>query len=235
MLIAGLQKMTLLDFPGRVACTVFLGGCNFRCPFCHNSQLLSAPEAVMQEQELLAFLQKRKGLLDGVCVTGGEPTLQPGLPKFLEAIRAMGYQVKLDTNGYRPDVLRGLIDAGLVDYVAMDIKNGPEHYAPTCGLERMDLKKIEESVSVLLEGRVDYELRTTVVRPIHDAQSIAAMAKWVKNLSETPVKRWFLQPFVDRETVVFAGFSAPEKEELCRFAQLLSAAAEQVSVRGSDE
>lgn len=234
MLIAGLQKMTLLDFPGRVACTVFLGGCNFRCPFCHNSQLLCAPEAVMQEQELLAFLQKRKGLLDGVCVTGGEPTLQPGLPQFLETIRAMGYQVKLDTNGYRPDVLRRLIEQGLVDYVAMDIKNGPEHYAPTCGLERMDLKKIEESVSVLLEGRVDYELRTTVVRPLHNGQSIAAMAEWIGNLSKTPAKRWFLQPFVDRETVAFEGFSAPEKEEMGHFVQALSAVAEQVSVRGSD-
>ncbi len=234
MLIAGFQKMTLLDFPGRVACTVFLGGCNFRCPFCHNSQLLSTPDAAMQEQELLAFLQKRKGLLDGVCVTGGEPTLQGDLPQLLEAIRAMGYRVKLDTNGYRPDVLRRLIEQGLVDYVAMDIKNGPEHYALTCGREQMDLKKIEESVSVLLEGRVDYELRTTVVHPLHSDESIAAMAKWIGNLSKTPIKRWFLQPFVDRETVAFGGLSAPEKEEMSRFVQVLSVVAEQVSVRGSD-
>lgn len=235
MLIAGLQKMTLLDYPGLVACTVFLGGCNFRCPFCHNSQLIGAADTVMAEEELLSFLQKRKGLLDGVCFTGGEPTLQPELPKLLEKVRAMGYRVKLDTNGYRPDVLKSVIDAGLVDYVAMDIKNGPDDYGPTCGIQHLDLNKIEQSVCLLLENRVDYELRTTVVRPLHTPQSIAAMAKWIGNLSEKRAKRWFLQPFVDRETVTFSGLSAPEHGELCHFLELLSTAAEQADIRGSQQ
>ena len=232
MRIAGLQKCTLLDYPGKVACTVFLPGCNFRCPFCHNYELITNPEELMEEEELLCFLQKRKGLLQGVCVTGGEPTLQPELPAFLQKIRDLGYSVKLDTNGYRPDVLRAVLEQGLVDYVAMDLKNGPDHYAATCCLETMDLHKIEQSVLLLQNSGIAYELRTTLCRPLHSEESIQNMAHWLQSFTKTKVKQLFLQPFVDRDTVPFAGFSAPDKEELEHYASILSAAAEQVIIRG---
>ena len=232
MRIAGLQKCTLLDYPGKVACTVFLPGCNFRCPFCHNYELLSQPEELMEEEEFFAFLQKRKGLLQGVCVTGGEPTLQPELPAFLQKIRDLGFSVKLDTNGYRPEALRSVLEQGLVDYVAMDLKNGPDAYAQTCGLECLDTAKIRESVLLLQNSGVAYELRTTVCHPLHDEKMVQNMAHWLCSFTETKVERLFLQPFVDRDTVPFAGFSAPEKAELERYAEILSAAAEQVHIRG---
>ena len=232
MRIAGLQKCTLLDYPGKVACTVFLPGCNFRCPFCHNYELLSQPEELMEEEAFFSFLEKRRGLLQGVCVTGGEPTLQPELSGFLKKIRDLGYAVKLDTNGYRPDVLRAVLEQGLVDYVAMDLKNGPQSYAATCGLESLDTAKIEESVRLLQNSGIAYELRTTLCHPLHNEKTIQDMAQWLQNISKTKVKQLFLQSFVDRDTVPFAGFSAPEREELRRYADILSAAAEQVHIRG---
>ena len=234
MRIAGLQKCTLLDYPGKVACTVFLPGCNFRCPFCHNYELAESPETLMDSAELLEFLQKRQGLMEGVCISGGEPTLQPELPQLLRAIRDLGFSVKLDTNGYCPEVLRALLEERLVDYVAMDIKNGPEDYAATCGLGTVDLGQIEESVRLLLTGETDYEFRTTLCKPLHSVETIASMAKWLEKISGKRVKRLFLQPFVDRDTVPFAGFSAPEKAELEEYRQILSVAAEQVTIRGID-
>ena len=156
MTIAGLQKMTLLDFPGRVACTVFLHGCNYRCPFCHNAELLEGKqEPLMTVEEFLGFLKKRVGLLDGVCVSGGEPTLSPGLRELLAAIRELGFAVKLETNGSRPKVLKELVAGGLVDYVAMDIKNAPGRYGETCGVSKVDLAAIEESAVFLMSGAVD--------------------------------------------------------------------------------
>ncbi len=227
--------MTLLDFPGRVACTVFLGGCNFRCPYCHNSELFDGTaEPEMDDAELLAFLKKRKGLLDGVCITGGEPTLQPGLEDLLRSIKELGYPVKLDTNGYRPEVLEKLVGEGLVDYVAMDIKNGPEQYAATCGLEKMDLSRIERSIRFLTGGAVDYEFRTTVVQELHNETSIAQMGKWLQNTAGSPVKRLFLQSFVDRDTVKFAGLSAPEEAKMQQFQTILAPFAEMVKIRGKD-
>ena len=211
MRIVGLQKMTLLDYPGRVACTVFLGGCNFRCPFCHNSELLDgSAEPVMDVQELLAFLEKRKGLLDGVCITGGEPTLQKDLPELLSAIKALGYAVKLDTNGYRPEILKDLVGQGLVDYVAMDVKNSPQRYAETAGLPGLDIARIEESLAFMLSGAVDYELRTTVAEPLHDRQAMEDIARWIEKISPNQkARRFFIQPFVDRDTVMFAGLRTP--------------------------
>ena len=232
MRIAGLQKCTLLDYPGKVACTVFLPGCNFRCPFCHNFELIQAPETLMDEEELLAFLKKRQGLLEGVCITGGEPTLHTDLPQLLQKIHDLGFAVKLDTNGYRPDVLRAIVEAGLVDYVAMDVKNGPEAYAATCGLETFDLVNIEKSIRLLLEGCADYELRTTVCKPLHSRQSIQNMAFWLQNLTKMKAKRLFIQPFVDRDTVPFEGLSAPNQAELEEYRAILSAVAEQVTIRG---
>lgn len=233
MNISGLQKMTLLDYPGKIACTVFLGGCNFRCPFCHNSELLdgSAP-AVMDDDALLTFLRKRQGLLDGVCVTGGEPTLCPDLPELLRRIRELGYAIKLDTNGYRPDVLRALAGEGLVDYVAMDIKNGPSAYAETAGLPKLNLSNIEESIRFLAEGSVDFEFRTTVVSPLHTSETIREMANWIHSLTGG-VPKLFLQPFTDRDTVPFAGLSAPKRDELMDFVNILSQCVDSVTVRGA--
>ena len=234
MTISGIQKMTLLDFPGKVACTVFLHGCNYRCPFCHNAELLEGRgEPLMTEEEFLSFLKKRSGLLDGVCISGGEPTLAPGLKELARQIKAMGYAVKLDTNGSRPQVLKALVEAGLVDYVAMDIKNSPSRYGATCGLSKMDLEAVEESARYLISGAVDSEFRTTVAEPLHDEHSIAEMGRWLHNLAgEKPVKKLFLQPFVDRDTVVFSGLKAPESSQMGEFIKLLQPFVLDVSVRG---
>ena len=232
-MICGLQKMTLLDFPGKIACTVFLGGCNFRCPFCHNSELfMGKPEKLMEDEEFFAFLKSRKGLLDGVCVSGGEPTLYKVLPVFLEKIKEMGFLVKLDTNGYRPQVLKDLVENKLVDYVAMDVKNSPATYGQTVGLEKMDLAAIEESLRFLIGGSVDYELRTTLVKPFHDRASIQDMGVWLGSLvpGKKPEKLFF-QSFVDRDTVLFAGLSAPETEATQEFAKILEPFAEKVTIR----
>ena len=234
MKISGLQKLTLLDFPNRVACTVFLGGCNLRCPFCHNSQLLGGDaEELMNSGALLDFLRKRQGVLDGVCITGGEPTLHADLPELLRSIRALGYAIKLDTNGTNPSMLRRLIDEGLVDYVAMDVKNGPDHYAETVGIEGFSLAAIEESIRILLEDKTDYELRTTVVLPLHSEDSIAAMSAWLTALGDgKKAKRLYLQPFVDRDTVPVAGLCAPEADTLSAFVGLLQSCADYVTLRG---
>lgn len=226
--IQGLQKMTLLDWPGRVACTVFLGGCNLRCPFCHNSGLLEGPmPALMDDGELTAFLRGRRGLLDGVCVTGGEPLLQPGLPPLLERIKELGYPVKLDTNGSDPGRLAALWERGLVDYVAMDVKNSPERYAETAGVPGLDLGPIRESVTWLLEGRVDYEFRTTVVRQFHDEDSFRSIGPWLAGAS-----RYFLQSFVGRDTVLCPGLEAWPKERLEAFAELVRPWVPTVALRG---
>ena len=226
--IQGLQKMTLLDWPGKVACTVFLGGCDFRCPFCHNSELLEGGlPAELTQGELLDFLRRRRGLLDGVCVTGGEPLLRPDLAGLLADIKALGYPVKLDTNGSHPDRLAALWERGVVDYVAMDVKNAPDRYPETAGVPDLDLAPIRESVSWLLAGRVDYEFRTTAVRQLHDEGSFRAIGAWIRG-----ARRYFLQSFVDRDTVAYSGLSGFEKQELEGFAALVRPFVEQVELRG---
>ena len=235
-MISGLQKMTLLDFPGKVACTVFLQACNFRCPFCHNSDLLGAegPEG-MTDEALLTFLKKRQGLLEGVCITGGEPTLRKDLPELLRQIKALGYPIKLDTNGSRPEVLKDLVREGLVDYAAMDIKNCPQRYGETVGIPKMQLDSIERSMKFLLEGTLDYEFRTTVVEEFHDETAIKNMALWVKSLCPgKKAKRFFLQSFIDRDSVLSPGLHAVSPEKMQVFSRLLAPCAEQVQVRGTD-
>ena len=234
MKIVGLQKLTLLDYPGRMACTVFLDGCNFRCPFCHNAELLENADPVMSVDALLTFLKKRQGILEGVCITGGEPTIHGSLPELLRAIRALGYAIKLDTNGYRPDVLAALLREGLVDYAAMDLKNSPAAYGPTVGLSGPNLERVGESIRILLGSGGDFELRTTVVKPLHTAQTIADMGRWLLEITDgKPVPRLFVQPCVDRDTVPVGGLSAPEREELEQFAGILADAAETVELRGT--
>lgn len=234
--IAGLQKMTLLDYPGKLACIVFLPGCNFRCPFCHNSDLLpGSAESQLTYEELMMFLKKRQGMLEGVCVTGGEPTLQPKLGELLGAVKAMGYSVKLDTNGSRPAVLKSLVEQKLVDYVAMDVKNSPARYSQTIGASQDLLPAITESLRFLLEGSVDYELRTTVVDELHDEEAVAQMGQWVAGIVPgVKAKRFFLQPFADRQSVLIQGLHTPTKEKLTAFTELLAPFAEVVELRGTE-
>lgn len=234
MKITGLQKLTLLDYPGKVACTVFLGGCNFRCPFCHNSDLLDGKaEALMDDAAFLDFLKKRTGLLDAVCVSGGEPTLQPELPQFLKSIKDMGFLVKLDTNGYRPEVLASLADAGLVDYVAMDVKNGPSAYPVTVGRSDMDLPRIEQSLRYLIEGNLPHEFRTTVVEELHSEASVLEMGQWLSGLA-APKKpeKLYLQCFVSRESVLQSGLHAPQATTLEKYVEILTPYVGQIALRG---
>ena len=211
MRIHGLQKMTLLDFPGHVACTVFLGGCDLRCPYCHNYELATgqAP-AVMEEEELFAFLAKRKGLLDGVAITGGEPCL-------------------LDTNGTHPALLREILEKGLVEYAAMDVKNSPSKYALTAGVQTIDLAPVSESIELLKSSGIDYEFRTTVVDELHEVEDFEAIGKWIEG-----AKRYFLQCFTDRDTVPFGGLSAPSKEKLEACAAAAARYVTEVQIRGVD-
>lgn len=229
MNIQGFQKTTLLDYPQHVAATVFFGGCNFRCPFCHNGDLVLSPDRApaYAPEEILAHLAKRKNILDGVCITGGEPTLQPDLGPFLEQIKKLGLSVKLDTNGYRPAVLKELCLAGLVDYVAMDIKGSPHRYPEICGLSRMDFAKIAESVDFLKSAAVDYEFRTTVVRELHGAEDFRQIGDWIAG-----ARAYYLQGYQDSPNVISPGFTAYTLEELTSFLPLLRDKISTVEIRG---
>ena len=230
MKIYGLQKMTLLDFPGRVACTVFLGLCDFRCPYCHNFELVDGTAVpLMEEEEFFSFLSKRKGLLDGVAVTGGEPTIHADLPEFLRRIRSLGFPVKLDTNGYHPGMLRRLLDEKLIDYAAMDIKNSPEKYASTAGRETLDLSPVRESIALLMGSGTDYEFRTTVVKEFHEQRECEEIGKMIEGAG-----KYFLQSFTDRDSVPFGGLSAASKEEMLLYADTARKYVRQVSLRGVD-
>ena len=231
MQVTGIQKLTLLDYPGTVACTVFTAGCNFRCPFCHNAMLV-LPEQMesdyLTDGEVFDFLRKRRGVLDGVAVTGGEPLLHRDMPEFLSRIKELGYKIKLDTNGSNPALLREIVEAGLVDRVAMDIKNAPESYAETIGFERFDIAPVEQSKSFLLEGRVDYEFRTTVVRGIHTKESLIGAAKWISG-----AKEYYLQQFKDSGSLVMGeGLSAYDEKQMHELAEAVREYVPTVEVRG---
>ncbi len=219
MKICGFQKMTMLDYPGKVACTVFTGGCNFRCPFCHNALLVTEidEDNLWEESEIIEYLYKRKGIIDGVCITGGEPLMQKDIAEFIGKVKETGLPVKLDTNGSYPQKLKSLVADGLVDYVAMDIKNSKAKYPLTVGIPGYDIGKIEESVEFLLSDAVDYEFRTTVVRELHTADDIAEIADWISG-----AKRYFLQGFVDSGNLIGENLSAyrpQEMVEICSRAQ----------------
>ena len=229
MLISGLQKLTLLDYPGRVACTVFTGGCNFRCPFCHNAPLV-LPERLARdssEEAVLAFLSKRRGVLDGVAVTGGEPLLHRDIGAFLEKVKALGFSVKLDTNGSFPDRLRALVSAGLVDRVAMDVKNSPALYEKTAGAA-VDMAAIERSRDFLLSGAVDYEFRTTVVKGLHTKESLMDAARWIRG-----AKDYYLQQFKDSgDVLAIEGLGAFSEKEMHALADAAAEFVPSVQVRG---
>lgn len=217
--------MTLLDYAGKVACIVFTHGCNFRCPYCHNAPLVTEIPERVSEEELFAFLKKRRGILDGVVISGGEPTLQKDIIPFLERIKALGYSVKLDTNGTNPDVLGEIVMLGLCDYVAMDIKNSREKYSLTAGCD-VDIKAVEKSVSFLLSDKVDYEFRTTLTRELHGEENMRGIGEWIKG-----AKRYFLQTFVDSGSLVGEGMSAYSPEETAVLADAVRPYVPSVSVR----
>ncbi|MBR1875824.1 MAG: anaerobic ribonucleoside-triphosphate reductase activating protein [Lachnospiraceae bacterium] len=231
MLICGYNKTTLLDYPGRTACTVFTGNCNFRCVYCHNAPLVLDPSSqpAVPEEEIFSFLRKRKNILNGVCITGGEPTLQPDLSGFIEKIRELGYDVKLDTNGYRPGVLRELTDKGLVNMVAMDIKTDRKRYPLITQVEKTDLKKLDESIDILIKGDTDYEFRTTVVDEYFDDEAAEDTGRWLKG-----AKVLYLQEFKDGDTVIKGGLHSPGRAKMERYAGILSEYIDKVELRGVD-
>lgn len=200
MQIASLQKLSLIDFPGRLACTIFLCGCNFKCGFCHNPELV-LPEGRIREiheSDILDFLKKRKKYLDGVCITGGEPLVNKDILKFLEKIKELNYLVKLDTNGSNPKLLKELIDKKLIDFVALDIKSDNESYDLLCGVE-VDLKKIEESIKIIAESGVDHEFRTTVVRGFHSKENLKMVGEWLVRIIGGKPTKFCIQNFIPRQ------------------------------------
>ena len=226
MLIGGFQKMTMLDYPGKVAATIFTYGCNFRCPFCHNATLVIDEAQLFSEDEILSYLNKRKGILDGVCITGGEPLLQHDIFDFIEKVRETGLLIKLDTNGSYPDKLKEAIDRGLVDYVAMDINTSEENYSRVADTN-VKIEDIKKSVRILLENKVDYEFRTTVVRELHTKEDFEKISMWIKG-----AKRYFLQCFKDSENLIGNNLSAYTPLELEGFSEVLKNNINEVNIRG---
>lgn len=231
MQIHGLNKTTLLDYPEHVAATIFFGKCNFRCPFCQNGDLVLQPESqpVIEKEEILSFLRKRKGILTGVCITGGEPTLEEGLEKFICEIKEIGYLVKLDTNGYRPKVLQRLLGERLLDYVAMDIKNSPQQYAKTAGMMQIDMERIRESIDCIMNSGIAYEFRTTIVKELHGKMELEAIGQEI-----TGAKAYFLQGYQDSERVIAPGFHSYERKEMEQLLEYVRPYVQKVQIRGID-
>lgn len=229
MKIFGLQKLTLLDYPGKVACTVFTSGCNLRCPFCHNASLVDGRRdcEAIPEGDFFTYLEKRRGILDGVCVTGGEPLLQKDLENFLRRVKELGYLIKLDTNGCFPEQLKTLVTQGLVDYVAMDLKSSSKGYLSATGIPDVNLTEIRESIDFLFKNAVDSEFRTTVVRGLHDSVILQEAAQMIRG-----AKRYFLQKFVDSGNLVGSGMSAFSDEEMKTFLNVVSPYVKAAALRG---
>lgn len=228
--IAGFQKTTLLDYPGHVAATIFLSGCNFRCVFCHNKDLVLLHEhrQTYCTNEILSFLNKRKNILDGICITGGEPTLHPGLYKFIEDVRQLGLKIKLDTNGYQPDLLIKLCESGLVNYIAMDIKASKDSYAAICNISDFEISRIEASVDYLLRHQFSFEFRTTVIREFHSEAELIKIGKWIQG-----APAYYLQKYEDSEQVIAPGHSSYSGMEMEYFASILRKFIRNVKLRGT--
>lgn len=231
MNICGYQKTTLLDYPGHVAATFFTGGCNFRCPFCHNSDLLLKPDStsLISEEEIFSFLKKRKNVLSGICITGGEPTLQPDLKDFIIKVRALGYKIKLDTNGYRPEVIASLLKDNLLDYIAMDIKSGFSNYTNVSGVPNLDIHKIKESISIIENSSIDYEFRTTVVNELHSEQDFYEISKMI-----SPNSPYFIQSFKDSGNILTPGLTSCDTETLNQFLSIVKDKLPNSQLRGID-
>lgn len=229
MRIHGFNKTTLLDYPEHVAATVFTGGCNFRCPFCHNASLVLQPEEcpVIPEEEVLGHLRKRRGILEGVCITGGEPTLQKDLKEFVCKVKDMGFLVKLDTNGYRPEVLRQLLSEGLLDYVAMDVKAALPNYTKVTGCPQLDLSRIEESIAILKNSRISYEFRTTVVKGLHTVEEFEEIGRMLKGC-----RAYYLQAYRDNENVISQGYAAYPAQIMRDMKEMARKYIDKVELRG---
>ena len=235
MNISGIQKLTLLDYPGKVACTVFISGCNFRCPYCHNSSLVLSKnietDNLIRETDLLSFLDSRKGILDGVVITGGEPLLNRDLPQLIEKIKSLGYKIKLDTNGSNPGLLKEIVSEGLVDKIAMDIKSSPDGYSKAAGLNHLDFTSIDDSKNFImsLDSRyVEYEFRTTVVKGIHRVKDISELAKWLKG-----AENYYLQQFKNSKDLINpTGLEAYDEREMNVFAEAVRPYVPKVQLRG---
>ena len=227
--IHGFNKLTLLDYPGKLAATIFLGHCNFRCPFCQNAGLVLSPdrEPVIPIEEVMGVLNKRRGILEGVCITGGEPTMSAGLPDLIQSVKNLGYKVKLDTNGSHPEMLRRMVEQGLIDYVAMDEKNSPAKYEETAGIRHLDLGAIHESIEYLKSDVVDYEFRTTVTRELHKKEDMEMIGKWIAGS-----RRYFLQAYKESEHVIRPVFSSYSREQLENYRLMLLKYVPQVEIRG---
>lgn len=231
MYILGYQKTTLLDFPGHVAATLFTGGCSFRCPFCHNSDLvLCSPEMMsVSEEEIFSFLKKRRNVLSGICITGGEPTLQEDLVDFIEKVRELGYKVKLDTNGYQPEKLAELLQRKRIDYIAMDIKAGSSNYAKVSGIPNLDMKRIKESIALIEQSGIDYEFRTTVVKELHSQQDFYEIRELI-----LPQSSYYIQSFQDSGNILMPGLSACDKVTIQEYLTIVQERLQRASLRGID-
>lgn len=228
MKILGFQKMTMLDFPGKIACTIFTAGCNFRCPFCHNAPLVTHIDGQeFSQEEILSYLNKRKGMLDGVCITGGEPLLQKDIKDLIIKIKELGYAVKLDTNGSFPDVLKSLVSQNLIDYVAMDVKNSPSKYALTADASESVVEKVDESIKFLLTGAIPYEFRTTVVKEFHTPTDFEEIGKWIEGADA-----YYLQAFVDSGDLIGTSLNALPKMEMEQCMNFVRPFVKKVEIRG---
>lgn len=229
MKIVGVQKTTLLDFPGHIACTVFLGGCNFNCPFCYNSSLIDCESNnFISEDDFFNFLNKRKGILDGVAITGGEPLLQKDISGFIKKIKDLGFKVKLDTNGFFPETLQSLIEENLIDYVAMDIKNTFEKYPMTTN-SKIDINKIKKSINILLNCNIDYEFRTTIVKEFHTIEDFKIISEQILG-----AKRYFLQSYQDKDSVLSKNLHPMSKDELLACLEVVRKNIKTALLRGID-
>lgn len=228
MIIKGLQKLTLLDYPGNLACTIFTGGCNFRCPFCHNASIvLGEGSEDYTEDFIIDFLKNRQGKLDGVAITGGEPLLQKDIVSFINKVKNLGFKVKLDTNGSFPEKLKEIVDLKIVDYVAMDIKNSPNKYAETVGRQGYDYDRVAESIEILMSSGLDYEFRTTIIKELHDSEDIEAIGKNICG-----AKAWFLQNFVDSGDLICNEMNGHSTETLKQYLEIARKYVPSAEIRG---